>query len=143
MIKFIHGNLFDHLKPNIVIPHVTNNSGTTFHAGFVAELNSRWPYKLGKRSPQYIYFNEKQTLGSIQIIEVEPSIKVINMCAQDNINPPYKGTRLVYSALVECMKQISGNIHCPMFGSGIARGHWPTIEKLIHELWSDVTVYKI
>ena len=47
-----------------------------------------------------------------------------------------------YGALGQCMnavrafaKETNGDVHCPMFGCGLAGGSWEAVESMIHELW--------
>lgn len=96
-----------------------------------------------EKSPQWTFFQNRSPLGRIDLIQCEPKINVINMCAQDNISAPHHGCRLSYTHLMECMLQVklmvptTPNIwiYAPKFGSGIAGGNWDVIDKLIHEIW--------
>ena len=116
---------------NKFIVHIKNNIGV-WGAGFVMALSRRWP------EPEREYrklTKEQLTLGTIQLVKVEPDIHVINMIAQEGIRsindivPPIR-----YNALKECLERATlvvmlynGSIHMPRIGAGLAGGDWNII----------------
>lgn len=130
-----------------VIAHVCNNEGG-WGAGFVLALSNRYP-----QAEDRYRSVEKRELGDIQFVVLD-NIVIVNMIAQTLDKTPEGMIPLRYGALAICMHQFfdavepnTHEIHAPMFGSGLAGGHWPTIEQLIKEVWVedlgfDVTVYE-
>jgi hypothetical protein len=166
MIKYVEGNLFDLAKPPVIIPHIVNTCGG-WGAGFVLPLAAKYPvarevylawHKFTKTQDftvpipaSVIYEDDYLKLGTIQIIQVEQAVFVVNMAAQtlDGERPLY------YNYLVKCMDSLTyyiskydlpRSIMCPQFGAGLAGGDWNIIEELINDCWIraglNVTVVK-
>ena len=163
VLRKIVGNALDctpSKKELVVIPHICNNEGA-WGAGFVVGLAAKWPetreqylkwHKTKIHRPSHTPFD----LGHVLNVDVSPFITVCNMVAQvlGGDRPPIR-----YGALAQCMKSVQEfcwdmaengrNVHirCPMFGSGLAGGHWPVIQSMIYEIWVDreidVTVVKL
>jgi O-acetyl-ADP-ribose deacetylase (regulator of RNase III) len=133
------------------IIHVCNSVGG-WGKGFVNVVSRRWS------SPEAEYrawFGAKQhpvwgefTLGNIQVIRVEPNIRVVNMIAQtgygyyDKSAPPIR-----YPALAQCLafaaahaKIDNASIHAPRIGCGLAGGTWDVVEQMLDEAFKDVAV---
>lgn len=146
MIKYVTGDLFDHVKNNpkndYIIPHVCNNEGG-WGAGFVIPLAKYFP-KAQKNYKRLKYLD----LGKCQFVENNvnyPNVVVANMIAQTLGNEP---VRLKYYALSNAMQKVAKysleyntfDIICPKFGSALAGGDWNIIETLINEIWIDVGI---
>lgn len=150
MIKYLDGNLFDFIDDHnpVVIAHIVNNQGA-FGAGFVIPLGQKYPvvkqeylnWHYCKSHPADCIELEEGNchLGHIQVLQVEPHVRVCNMVAQT-----LGGQRpLYYNHLCTCMDKLAyhmfkvqvSHIICPQFGSGLAGGDWNVIEELITDCW--------
>lgn len=157
-MNYVKGDLIaalpDYKDKLVFIPHVVNNSGQTFHKGFVEALNNRWPADLKIKSPQWRYLSRGKNwlLGETQFVDPEPGIVVANMCAQDNLNTDLT-VRLQYGHLARCMMNVEDEmvyqdclidkdvvVLAPKFGSGIAGGNWDIVENMIENIWCDFEV---
>lgn len=118
--------------------------------GFVLSLSKKW------KAPEYRYRNSLVLeMGTIQVIDVEDDIIVINMIAQTllhhaipksiSINNKFEERKipLSYPALEECLKKvnkiatkINATVHGPRFGAGLAGGDWKVIEQMINDIIS-------
>lgn len=144
-----------------LILHITNCNGG-WGAGFVLALSRRWPMRLLEGSPEYVYRNgapESVTLGKIQLVQVEPYLQVINLCAQSGYKHAGNPVPLDYRALIECMKLVLDHVRNlqsqgltvsvagPKFGSDLAGGDWSLIEKIIDRVLVQndipVTIYTL
>jgi len=161
-MKYVEGDLFNAVDFSFhhvakgqevtFIPHVCNNIGA-WGAGFVVPLGRHYPVA----RTAYLEMNERP-LGHTLLVVIDDKI-VANMIAQDGIGPTFEGDKMIppirYDALKTCMIAVreaatiaknngkSVRIYCPMFGAGLAGGDWPTIEKLIADIWGefDTTVF--
>lgn len=137
-LKYIEGDMFSVLESNpnkIIIPHICNSHGA-WGAGFVVPLGRHFP----KAKESYLAWAKERTfvLGSTQIVQVSENVHVANMVAQ-----VLGGARpLFYNHLAKCLDDVakfvlenSGEIHAPMFGSGLAGGNWNIVEELICDSW--------
>jgi len=151
MLSYREGDLFARIKGlgRVVIPHVCNNVGA-WGAGFVVPLGKAFP----KARKDYLeWHRDRQTschtafvLGSTQFVTVDDEnlVVVANMIGQGRIG---RGRPPRYNALVHCMEDVadfvlsedvgpsSYEIHCPLFGSGLAGGDWSFIRELIEDCW--------
>lgn len=157
MIKYIKGDLFDHLFSDtnydkIIVPHIVNNIGV-MGAGFVVPLAKHFP----KNRSAYISNHKLFNLGEVMYY-YDKNVLIANMFAQDGISSRSSGNRKLvndkpirYGALALCMNYIAYEINhtyryynvgifAPKFGSGLAMGDWGIIEGLIDELWGDFDV---
>jgi hypothetical protein len=157
MMKYQEGNLFDHIKDTVVIPHLCNNEGV-WGRGFVIPLTQRYPE--AKASYERLFADDsKPSLGYVDFVR-SGDVVVANMIAQviDLESPQdmeWMGIRPVrYNALVKCMDQVAdwiqdnlrhAKIYCPLFGARLAGGNWLYIKELIRDCWEDrgisVTVF--
>lgn len=140
MLQYKNGDLFTGIqnKSNIVIPHVTNKVGA-WGSGFVIPLGKRFP----KAELMYRAWAKECSgslpLGKVQMVEVEENIWVANMVAQESPGSSLRPLR--YNSLSACMDSVASTlptdaeIHCPMFGSGLAGGNWFFVEELIRDCW--------
>lgn len=133
MIEYVKGDATQPIGDGTkFIVHIVNNMGA-WGAGFVVALSKRWP------EPERAYREwQGRHLGRIQIVEVEPDIHVVNMCAQDNSgysHPPvrYAALRRCLSRVEDCAAQMAASIHMPRIGCGIGGGRWEEIEPIIRE----------
>lgn len=156
-INKIHGDIFNYILNNtdntIILPHVCNSFGG-FGAGFVISLTKKFPVVRKKYldwAKGDLEEDNEFALGNVQFVEVNvnPLIIVANMVAQTlGENRPLK-----YNMLSKCMDAVTQfckkynnpEIHCPAFGSGLARGNPQFIEHLIEDCWLNnnipVTMY--
>lgn len=123
-----------------IIAHVCNTAGA-WGAGFVLAISKRWKY------PEQEYRASRKTLGSVQLLKVEEDIRVANMIAQNGLHSRINPVPLNYFALRECLKklkekalELNATVHMPKIGSGLARGSWEKIEKMIQDELDDVHV---
>lgn len=157
-IKYVVGNLFEHIpQEKVIIAHVVNNLGVA-GAGFVIPLSNRfcdwkenyqeWIENLNSFSS----FDESDSIiGEVGFGYKEGNITIADMIGQEGVG--FKdGVPIRYDGLFQAMKTVSdvaqltkARIICPKFGAGLAGGRWPIIEAMIKELWIkkdiDVTVY--
>lgn len=142
MIEYIKGDIFKHIentKTKIAVPHVCNNIGA-WGSGFVLNLSKQY------KEPEIVYRrSEKLEMGTIQIVKVTEKIIIANMIAQrlknayekHDIPLSYDALRICLHKLrEECFMQDTWEIHCPKFGSGLARGNWNVIEQILIEVFS-------
>ena len=151
MIKYVQGDLFDYIRPNIIIPHVCNNQNK-WGRGFVVPLMHKYLHARNEFD-EWAKGNRRTfpyELGYSQIVEVEPYVWVANMIAQvfyvhDGSIRQYRP--LYYNKLADCMEQVakhcrvhSVDILAPKFGSELAGGSWEFVECLIQDIWEDLDV---
>ena len=132
-----------------IIPHVCNNLGQ-WGKGFVLALNKRW----SKPKTAYKDFCENNIkipiLGKVCYAKIDNLFVVANMIAQNGIVSDSNPKPIKYRALANCMAEVVGYIqmvqaqtsnpvviHCPKFGSDLAKGNWDFILELIEEIWID------
>ncbi len=149
LYEIIRGDLFQNLPKNrpVLVAHICNDIGA-WGAGFTAALDKHWP-TVGKSYCACVSHNLSKgfkVLGLNQTDYIDNDILVVGMIAQHGLPGVHNPAPLKYGALVECMQAVRSiylansegyEIHCPKFGSGIARGNWDVIESLIKELWVD------
>jgi len=161
MINYINDDLFNHITPNTIIPHVVNCKGK-MGSGFALALFQRFPQV---REKYLDWFNDNKhiddnpfRLGAVQYIKIGEDVWVANMVAQT-----LGGDRpLYYNHLARCMDEVAfaamenvdfgvemtgkpnKKILAPAFGSLRAGGNWSFIEELIKDSWIrrglDVTI---
>jgi len=147
-----------------IIPHCVNTVGG-WGAGFVLALSKRW------RAPESRYrkwFREGTNAGfelgatQLVLVEEEPDqIWVANMVAQvgyirknqqqewtdGTIESPirYEALEKCFATVAEQAVRRNASIHMPRVGAGLARGDWPTIEKIVEKTLKglSVTVYDL
>ncbi len=149
----------------ILIPHIANNIGK-MGAGVALAIKNKWPKAYNIYIEELkIFDNYRNSLGSINYIEVEKNIYVFNMIAQNGIKNKDDLKPIKYCALIKCMKDtltvigmLKSNelmfdnksskyvIHCPKFGNLRAGGNFEFILELINEIWIengiDVVIYE-
>ena len=136
-----------------ILIHICNTINA-WGAGFVVPLARKWP--ITKRSyHEWYQENLSLTLGTIQAVQVEKDIVVINMIGQEGIGGTKDNPPIRYEAVRECLQKVRGialehnaSVHAPyLMGAGLAGGDWNTIERIIIEELSDydvsVTLYDI
>ena len=156
-IKYINGDVLESQTTAYkFIPHICNDAGG-WGSGFVVSISKKWKnpeagYREWKAKG---FYNKGDTvvpfeLGKIQFVKSDdnPRTFVVNMIGQHKNVSASNPRPIKYDAVVECMEQVyqkckSGKesgvdveIHCPKFGSGLARGNWQSIEGLIIEIWA-------
>jgi len=139
-------------EKHIYITHIVNNVGM-WGSGFVVAINKRWGEKPRAEYVQW-YMNKGWDqppckLGEVQFVDVPNRITIANMVGQhgvqgmDDARPPIR-----YAALANAMEIVQheicslslkelGEIHCPMFGSGLAGGNKEVILEMMQEIWVD------
>lgn len=153
----IHYTIGDATQPagtgNKIIAHVCNDIGG-WGRGFVVALSRRWP------EPERAYRNwhaDQQPpfeLGAIQLVEVEPGLRVANMIAQKGVKATKDGPPIRYEALSACLTELAhqaglldASVHMPRIGCGLAGGEWSIVEGLILDSVASrgvsVTVYDL
>jgi len=141
-LKYRHGDLFANIpaEGTVIVPHICNDV-YVMGSGFVVPLKRRWPVVEQK------YMIDKPGLGQVQFVDVHKDdhgkVIVANMVAQRSTVRPDNPKPIKYLALAKCMDEVgdlarteNAEIHCPLFGAGLAGGNWDFIEELICELWA-------
>ncbi len=141
MIKYIQGDVLecDVPGPKILI-HISNCKGG-WGSGFVLNLSKKWKEPEQRYKTDISSFN----LGSIQMVQVEKDMFVINMIAQTlgwEDGPPIK-----YEALEDCLVKVGiiaeamkATVIGPKFGTLRAGGDWEKIKPLIKKYLNDLPV---
>lgn len=149
----------------IIIPHVCNDIGG-WGSGFVLAINNAFGskpkdnYKAWHKG--YDAPNSRFALGEVQMVQVDKDKQIgdnrtyiANMVGQHMTGRDEDGRAPVrYGAIAEAMNKVGkwaasagAEIHCPMFGAGLAGGNWDVLEHMIREIWVDkwnldVTIYE-
>lgn len=159
-ITNIKGDLFKLMPqtaPTKFICHIVNNS-FKWGAGFVIPLAKHRP-----RCYDVYRTSVNLPLGDCQFVRTQEKglncegvgeIIVVNMIAQNSVKGPQNPKPIKYEALIQCMRKveimarcsktindISTELHCPKFGSGLAGGNWSFIKELIEEIWGNLPVF--
>jgi len=129
-----------------IIVHVCNDVGA-WGAGFVMALSNKWA------APEAAYrVMTKRTLGTAELVMVEPDIWVANMIAQTDIRRAPDGTPPIrYAAVRAALAYVNdiayahkATLHMPRIGCGLAGGEWDLIESIVRDVMSvDVYVYDL
>ncbi len=121
-----------------IIAHVCNDLGG-WGKGFVLAVSARW----AEPEKQYREWHRARAqndfeLGAIQLVQVDPYIRVANMIGQHGIKTGSKGPPIRYDALDKCLSklgtvalELEASIHMPRIGCGLAGGRWHSVEPLI------------
>jgi len=145
-INYVQGDLFNMVKPGVVIPHVCN-CDNKWGRGFVVPLIENYLRARTEFDDWYrgeVVDMPPLQLGRTQAVEVEPNVYVANMVAQ--VFYCREGMRanrpLYYNALMTCMETVARlctalelEILAPKFGSELAGGNWDFVEDLIYDIW--------
>lgn len=148
-INYLKGDASLPLEEHTLIIHVVNILGI-WGEGFVLSLSKQFP--LAKR--EYVKWSkDKETfeLGEVQFVCVDQlkATFVANMLAQHGVrkNDKDRTTYMDYDVLRLCLRKVARfalknrlSIQMPKIGSGLARGDWREIEKIINE---ELIYYKI
>lgn len=122
-----------------IIAHVCNDLGA-WGRGFVLAVSQRWPdvpthYRGWLKG---LALMGKAALGTVQLVDVEPSLWVANLIAQHEIRHALSGPPIRYDALVQCLSQLQllasrhqASVHMPRIGCGLAGGTWDRVEPLL------------
>ncbi|MFF8191202.1 macro domain-containing protein [Streptomyces bobili] len=121
-----------------VIAHVCNDIGG-WGKGFVLALSRRWPepekaYRAWHRERAANDFG----LGAVQLVQVEPYVRVANMVGQRGVRTGSKGVPVRYEAIDAALDRLAGeaaalgaSVHMPRIGCGLAGGKWSRVEPLV------------
>jgi O-acetyl-ADP-ribose deacetylase (regulator of RNase III) len=158
MIKYVKGDLFEHIEEDCIISHCCNDSGA-WGAGFVLAINKNLGLK-----PRTDFINASKNwnydLGDVNYSRVKHEkgfVTVANMCGQHGVGAGSTGDLRVtkpirYAALVHAMEDVARYVNeypqpilAPKFGSVLAGGNWEFIRELIEEIWGnhDVTIFEL
>ncbi len=142
-----------------IIPHCCNNENK-WGAGVVLAISRRW------KEPEQVYrrfcMNNKEfpILGKVCYAKIDDDLIIANMIGQDGTVSESNPIPIKYRALANAMAEVVDYIemikskidkrpvviHCPKFGSALAKGNWNFILELIREIWLergiDVVVYE-
>jgi len=144
LLTYIEGDatapIGDGLK---VIAHVVNDQNL-WGAGFVLALSKRWNRPQQEYHAWFTRSGNKDLLGALQLVPVEPDIYVANIVGQHGVGrrndgvPPIRYDALnrgfgflAQYALGHPEKHVS--IHAPRLGCGLAGGSWSQIEPLLEK----------
>lgn len=159
MIKYVIGDATEPQGEDLkFIVHVCNDIGA-WGKGFVMALSDRW------YDPEIYYrdwfngnlANAPFELGEVQFVPTElkhfpDGIFVVNMISQHGTRSENNPKPIDYIALEKCLakvakvaKKLNASVHMPRIGCGLAGGNWETIESIINNTMSDlsVTVYDL
>lgn len=126
------------ISGNIIIAHVCNDIGA-WGKGFVLSLSRRWrePEESYRQWYKHRHHNDF-FLSNIKLVQVEPTIYVANMIAQQGIGMKNNIPPIRYFKLESCLMKLAAHaevleatIHMPRIGCGLAGGKWEKIEPLI------------
>ena len=140
-IQYITGDATaPQVSGNKIIVHICNDIGA-WGKGFVLAISKRWP------APEAAYrkwYAEREkndfTLGSVQLVQVEPEFYVANLIGQHDItrkgktdDPPirYDAVEAGLKKLAEIAPPLQASVHMPRIGCGLAGGKWEMIEPII------------
>lgn len=143
-----------------LILHIVNDENA-WGSGFVLALNKTFGTEAFSPVQSYrIWYEDNANkmatgpfkLGQIQVVPVKDNCAVVNMIAQSTPGG-YKGFPPIrYQSLEECLLRLREKVLAfqkkggkvtlggPRFGSGLAMGHWPTIEEIILRVFKDIDV---
>lgn len=150
-IEYLTGDATEPIKRPAVILHICNDIGA-WGSGFVMALSKKW------KQPQESYLRTSYlSLGNIQIVQVEPELKVINMIAQHGTGTHLGVPPIRYMALTNCLEKVKAalsrkdeieetdirgySIHMPRIGTCRAGGDWKVIETIINEILGYHNIY--
>src|SRR5947209_4653384 len=138
-IKYVKGDATQpQARGNRIIAHVCNDLGG-WGKGFVLAVSKRWPgpeaaYRAWHRGRSKNDFG----LGAVQLVQVEPYIRVANMVAQRGMKTGSNGPPIRYDALRACLEKLAfeakglgASVHMPRIGCGLAGGRWEQVEPII------------
>lgn len=140
MIHYLKGDATQPVgEGNKFIVHICNDIGG-WGRGFVMAISRRW------QTPEMKYRNwfrrmDDFALGNIQLVEVEPSLSIVNMIGQHKIRKSKDGQPPIrYDAVRSCLEKVNievqsknASVHMPRIGCGLAGGTWDEIEPIIDE----------
>jgi O-acetyl-ADP-ribose deacetylase (regulator of RNase III) len=147
VISYVRGDATRPIEspgPRCVV-HVCNDVGG-WGAGFVLAVSARWA------APEAVYrAEERRTLGSVQLVEVEPRLYVANLIAQNGFPSRRNDCALDFAALGQCLRTLAEitsrdwSYHMPRIGCGIAGGRWAQVEPVVAAILGDrpVVVYDL
>ena len=152
MITYLKGDATEpQTGGNRFIVHICNDKGG-WGKGFVLALSNKW------KQPEIEYRSWSKAkwphapfeMGNTQKVQVEDSLWVINMIAQEGYSPTYKVTKryVNYLELEKCLDKVSklakiygASIHMPRIGAGLAGGTWEEIEPIINRTLKEHAVF--
>lgn len=130
-----------------VIAHVVNDQGA-WGAGFVLAISSKWKEPEEKYKMLCAKIDRTVLPGTVQFVNVEENITVCNMFAMKGLASKTNPVPLCMNSLLTCLKTLRMKterdnveiIQMPKIGAGLARGHWPSIYKLVRLVFKDSPV---
>jgi len=142
MIKYVVGDVRDISRSSdiVFIPHCCNDANI-MGAGVAKSLCTKWPKVKQK------YHLSSMELGSVSYVICDKSIIICNMIGQHGIRSNDYKSPIRYSALCIAMLNVAdkikmmddrAEIHCPLFGCGLAGGDWNIISILVEEIWCTI-----
>lgn len=127
-------------KGEKIIAHVCNDLGG-WGKGFVVAISKRWP---GPEAAYRAWHRDRArndfALGEIQVVPVEPYVRVANMIAQRGMKTGSNGPPIRYEAVRACLQKLAAearssgaSVHMPRIGCGLAGGKWERVEPIVVE----------
>lgn len=142
MIHYLEGDATDiDVVGEKMICHVCNDIGG-WGKGFVVAISDRWSEPEADFRHWHSDKNDNDfALGSVQFVQVEADVQVVNMIAQHGIRKGKQNTSPIrYGALSKCLREVAkvaeqrkASIHMPRIGCGLAGGKWDMIEPIIEK----------
>lgn len=125
-------------KGKIIIAQVVNTSGA-LGRGFGKSLSKNFP-SVKTEMDRWKKNKKEFVLGNTNLVQINKSLYVFQMLAQEGIFPRDNIVPLKYKSLRKCLqelsitaKELNASIHMPLIGAGQARGDWKIISGMIHD----------
>jgi O-acetyl-ADP-ribose deacetylase (regulator of RNase III) len=142
-ISYIKGNIVDVGGPAIIV-HGVNCQGA-MNSGVARAIREKWPEVYQSYENYFITTPRQTLLGSVNVVQIEPTLIVINGFTQEFYGKDekqyvsYEALRLVFekAARLQGWKKLYHQIYFPKIGAGLGGGDWNIISKIIEESLSN------
>jgi O-acetyl-ADP-ribose deacetylase (regulator of RNase III) len=135
-----------------ILAHVVNDATPNWGAGFGKVVQMKWPEVQSQFRHAWEH-KARMRLGEVFFTNPENELTLCQMVCQHGYGPSAT-TRLRYSSLKDCLKQLrdtavshNASIHMPRIGTGEAGGTWALVSALIDEVLCaaglSVTIYDL
>jgi O-acetyl-ADP-ribose deacetylase (regulator of RNase III) len=137
------GNILEEVKDGFIIQQV--NCQGVMGSGIAKAIRDKWPVVYTEYARIFSgvserYWDASNFLGQVQIVNVTPTVAVINLFTQENYGRT--GDRYTsYDALDTALKEVarlteglpSSLFHHPTIGCGLGGGNWKVVSALIEQ----------
>jgi hypothetical protein len=142
-MRFKTGNLLENVKTGI-IAHCCNNIGL-FNKGFAKQIRIKYPNVYTT-----FYSVPNRDLGEVNFARASNSLIIGNMISMNGVYREDNPHPLRLDFLEVCLQKVQSlsthldlPVHMPLIGSGLARGDWTTIRKIIERNCPSATVWEL